>query len=275
MAKKAIVYVLDREGKPLMPTTRCCKVRRMLKSGMAKAVCSKPFTIQLTYEPTTNVVQDVILGIDPGRINIGITAVLENGENIYSAKVITCNDDTPKHMLKRKRCRRASRQGERKRRQRRAKRNKTVFNPTAKAKDKGYGLISGQQNCLGRVLPGCEKPIPLHYIKNTEARFNNRQRPDGWLTPTATQLLRTHVNFVKKICKILPISHVVLETNKFTFMALDNPRVQKWQYAKGPLYGYSSVNEVVSEQQEGKCLFCSHNIEHYHQCESRVKNQRD
>ena len=86
MAKKAIVYVLDREGKPLMPTTRCCKVRRMLKSGMAKAVCSKPFTIQLTYEPTTHIVQDVILGIDPGRINIGITAVLENGETFIQQR---------------------------------------------------------------------------------------------------------------------------------------------------------------------------------------------
>ena len=167
-------------------------------------------------------------------------------------------------MLKRKSCRRASRQGERKRRQRRAKRNNTVFNSKVKAKTKGFGLIEEQPDCLSRILPGCEKPIPLHYIKNTEARFNNRQRPDGWLTPTATQLLRTHVNLVKDVRKILPVSHVVLETNKFAFMALDNPKIRKWQYAKGPLYGYSGVNEVVSEQQGGKCLFCSHNIEHYH-----------
>lgn len=36
------VYVLDPEGKPLMPTTRYGKVRRMLKSGQAKSVRNLP-----------------------------------------------------------------------------------------------------------------------------------------------------------------------------------------------------------------------------------------
>lgn len=42
------VYVLDRNGEPLMPTCRYGKVRRMLKSGQAKAVDTLPFTIQLS-----------------------------------------------------------------------------------------------------------------------------------------------------------------------------------------------------------------------------------
>ena len=46
------VYVLDTNGKPLMPTCRFGKLRRMLKSGQARAVDTLPFTIQLTYEPT-------------------------------------------------------------------------------------------------------------------------------------------------------------------------------------------------------------------------------
>ena len=41
------VYVLDVNGDPLMPTCRYGKVRRMLKSGQAKAVDTLPFTIQL------------------------------------------------------------------------------------------------------------------------------------------------------------------------------------------------------------------------------------
>ena len=39
------VYVLDMNGEPLMPTCRYGKVRRMLKSGQAKAVDTLPFTI--------------------------------------------------------------------------------------------------------------------------------------------------------------------------------------------------------------------------------------
>ena len=47
------VYVLDMDGNPLMPTSRYEKVRRILKSGLAKPVRNIPFTIQLTYIPET------------------------------------------------------------------------------------------------------------------------------------------------------------------------------------------------------------------------------
>ena len=43
-----------------MPTKRFGKVRRMLKNGEAKAIKSKPFTIQLLYE-TTYYTQPLIL----------------------------------------------------------------------------------------------------------------------------------------------------------------------------------------------------------------------
>ena len=45
-----MVYVIDKNGQPLMPTTRHGKVRRMLKSGQAKVIKRCPFTIQLLYE---------------------------------------------------------------------------------------------------------------------------------------------------------------------------------------------------------------------------------
>ncbi|HOQ40021.1 MAG TPA: RRXRR domain-containing protein, partial [Fervidobacterium sp.] len=48
-----MVYVLSVEGKPLMPTKRHGKVRRLLKQQLAKVVKTKPFTIQLLYETTS------------------------------------------------------------------------------------------------------------------------------------------------------------------------------------------------------------------------------
>ncbi len=45
-----MVYVISKSGKVLMPTKRHGKVRRMLKSGMAKVVKRTPFTIQLLYD---------------------------------------------------------------------------------------------------------------------------------------------------------------------------------------------------------------------------------
>ena len=60
-------------------------------------------------------------------------------------------------------------------------------------------------------------------IINTEARFNNRLRPEGWLTPTATQLLRTHLNLFERISRILPVTDVAVEVNRFAFMELTDP----------------------------------------------------
>ena len=70
-----MVYVLSQDGKPLMPTTRCGKVYRMLKNKQAKVVSKCPFTIQLLYEPETNVVQEIVLGVDTGSKNVGVACI--------------------------------------------------------------------------------------------------------------------------------------------------------------------------------------------------------
>ena len=85
-----MVYVLDQYGHPLMPTCRHGKVRRMLKSGMAKVVKKCPFTIQLQYESTTHT-QKINLGIDAGSKTIGISATTES-KVLYESEVVLRND---------------------------------------------------------------------------------------------------------------------------------------------------------------------------------------
>lgn len=250
------VYVLDQAGNPLMPTTRCGWVYRALKSGRAKPVTTVPFTIRLTYDPATHLKQPVTLGIDPGRTNIGLAAVTDTGRCLYSAHCETRNKEVSKLMSKRRGHRQASRRGERLARKRLAKR-----------------LGTTRKAVMERMLPGYEKPVRVKDIINTEARFNNRKRPAGWLTPTARQLLRTHLNLVKKVMRILPVTRVALEMNRFAFMALENKGIQHWDYRKGLLYGYESLHDAVSEQQGGKCLLCGKKrIEHYHHLIPRYKN---
>ena len=85
-----MVYVLNKDGQPLMPTERYGKVRRMLKSGKAKVVKRCPFTIRLTYE-TTNITQSVNLGIDAGSKTIGVSATTES-KALYEAEASLRND---------------------------------------------------------------------------------------------------------------------------------------------------------------------------------------
>ena len=272
------VYVLNKDGKPLMPTTRGGHVRHLLKEQKARVVQSNPFTIQLLYE-TNDIVQPLYLGIDPGRTNIGVAVVKANGTAVFTAHLETRNKEIPKLMKKRKDSRQARRtNGRRCRRQRRAKANGTISKKCVKQDTAQNGSVSKSAKEIGvikRRLPGCEKDVLCIGIKNKEAKFTNRTRPEGWLTPTANQLLQTHVNLVKKIQKFLPISDVVLEINKFAFMRLDNPNVQKWQYQQGPLYQKASLEEAVSEMQEYHCLFCKKPIAHYHHVVPQSENGSD
>ena len=75
-----MVYVLDVNGEPLMPTTNA-KARILLKERKAIVREVKPFTIQLTYK-TTTYTQSITLGIDSGYLNIGFSAVTNNKELI-------------------------------------------------------------------------------------------------------------------------------------------------------------------------------------------------
>ena len=62
-----MVYVLNVNGQPLMPTDRHGKVKHLLREGKAKVVKHCPFTIQLLYA-TDNYKQNITLGIDTGSI---------------------------------------------------------------------------------------------------------------------------------------------------------------------------------------------------------------
>lgn len=47
-----LVYIVDKNGQPLMPTHNGAKVRVLLKQKRAKVVSKCPFTIKLLYKST-------------------------------------------------------------------------------------------------------------------------------------------------------------------------------------------------------------------------------
>jgi len=85
-----MVYVLSKEGNPLMPTKRHGKVRHLLNQGKAKIVKKTPFTIQLLYK-TGSYTQPVSLGVDAGTGHIGVSATTEK-EVLFEAEVVLRTD---------------------------------------------------------------------------------------------------------------------------------------------------------------------------------------
>ena len=233
------VYVQASDGTPLMPTKRKHHVQKLLKRGKAVVVEHVPFVVRLKYKGPKNV-QPLYGGTDPGRANVGNSVMMSDGTVVYKDHVETRNREVAKLMTGRRGFRQASRRGERLAKKRLAKR-----------------LGTTTKRLLERVLPGCEKPVKVKDIINTEARFNNRRRPAGWITPSVRQLIRTHVNMIRRIRKFLPVDTWTLEINKFAFMKLDDGSVVGTDFQNGKLRGYKDDDDYVFHLQNGR-------IDHYH-----------
>jgi hypothetical protein len=75
---KSKVFVLNYEGKPLMPCSYS-KSKKMVKKGAAKVIKRFPFTIQLNFK-CENKTQDLVLGIDTGYKFLAASVVSEKEE---------------------------------------------------------------------------------------------------------------------------------------------------------------------------------------------------
>ena len=260
LSKTKYVYVLGTDGKPQMPTKRKRHVLKLLNTGKARIAEKVPFTIQLKYD-NTPVLQPVTLAEDPGRTNIGAAMLSPLGDLMFAAVIETRNKEIKKLMADRKAHRQASRRGERKARQRLAKKYGTKIKA---------GMIM-------RKLPqyAADKFVTCKFIRNTEARFCNRKRCPDWLTPTVNHLVQTHLNVIKKIGRYLPVTDIAIEVNRFAFMQMENPDVSGVDFQNGPLKGFNDVKTAIREQQKGKCLMCKNYIEHFHHIVPRSKGGSD
>ncbi len=85
-----MVYVISKNGQPLMPTENHAKVRILLKNKKAKVTKRCPFTIQLAYDGT-NYTQEITLGVDAGSKHIGLSATTED-KVLFESDVELRND---------------------------------------------------------------------------------------------------------------------------------------------------------------------------------------
>ena len=85
-----MVYVISKNGQPLMPTENHAKVRILLKNKKAKVVKKCPFTIQLAYDNTTYT-QEITLGVDAGSKHVGLSATIED-KVLFESDVELRND---------------------------------------------------------------------------------------------------------------------------------------------------------------------------------------
>ena len=159
IVEKEYIYVLNKDGNPLMPTLRRRHILAMVKKRRAEIISEVPFVVRLNYQ-NPGIVQPLYGGTDPGRTNIGEAVLNLEGQIVYRAQVCTRNKEIVRLMGKRKQHRQASRRGERLARKRLAKKLGTTL-----------------KHLLERKLPGYKKGcVRVKDIINTESRFNDKNQ---------------------------------------------------------------------------------------------------
>ena len=186
-----VVYVLDRGGKPLMPTERTAWVAYALKHREAKVVRREPFTIQLLRD-STDYLQAVTLGVDVGSRHIGLSATTEKKE-LYSAQVELRDD-------------------------------------VSKLKHNWY------------------RP----------ERWANRANEKGnaALPPSIKHKADSHIRAIRFVCRMLPVSKIVVEIGKFDTQKLKNPDIEGEQYQHGTLAGWENLKAYAKYRDGYKCRAC-------------------
>lgn len=249
---------MNRHGKPLKPTRNCALVRILLHEHKAVVVNNNPFTICLKYElKEKEVVKDLVLGIDVGRQNIGLGVSDKDGNCLYLCNIITNNKNIKLKMTERKMYRNIRRLNRRMKKQRRAKANNTFM---TKGND---DIIRNKIACKSKNIkyPGMDLYITCKGIKGKEAKFNNRVREQGWLSPSARQCIQMHLLAIEKVLKILPIGKIVIEYNKFDFQKMKKSDIKPWEYQNGTLHGYDGIRDFLYEEQNHRCLLCENIID--------------
>lgn len=136
-----LVYVLDKNGQPLMPTHNGAKVRVLLKQNRAKVVSKCPFTVKLLYE-STSFTQPLTLGVDTGSKYIGSAVINDTTSEVVYESQTELRDDIKSKMDRRRQFRKARRNKLRYRpmrfNNRRASKRKNRYTPTLMSKFQGH-----------------------------------------------------------------------------------------------------------------------------------------
>ncbi len=88
-----------------------------------------------------------------------------------------------------------------------------------------------------------------------QARFLNRQKPDGWLAPSLKHRVDTTLTWVNKLIRYCPVGNIAQELVRFDLQKMENPEISGIEYQQGELPGYE-VREYLLEKWNRQCCYC-------------------
>jgi len=221
MRHQRLVFLVDGRNTILHPTRKLDMVRRWLRQTNAKVIrfVGKIMVVQV-FKILSQQKDDPTywIGVDPGD-TIGICLVRITANNKVK-RLLSMEFHTRskeiKQLLEARRMYRCTRRYFRRKR----------------VKEKGF--------------------IPKH----RSARYKNRRRPNGWLTPSVRHFLESHKAAIQKIAEYVPNVSISLEYAKFDIQKMMNPDIKGEQYQRGRLFGYQNIRTYVLHRDKYTCQLC-------------------
>ncbi len=92
--------------------------------------------------------------------------------------------------------------------------------------------------------------------RNRPARFNNRRRPKGWLTPSLQSRVDQTATWARRLCGWAPVSGIAVETTRFDVHALATGQaLSGTDYQRGTLHG-TELREYLLARHRHSCAYC-------------------
>jgi len=176
-----MVYVLNIDANPLMPTERLGRVRHLLKERKAVIVNYHPFTIKLSYKCPDRT-QEVSLGVDAGGKHVGLSATTKK-KVLFEAQ-LELRDDIVKKLATRREFRKN-------RRNRKTRYRKSRFLNRTGPKKEGWLAPSVRHKVEShfRWIARIQRFLPISHITIEVAQFDTqllRAREQGLPLPQGT-----------------------------------------------------------------------------------------
>lgn len=116
-------------------------------------------------------------------------------------------------------------------------------------------------------------------------RFNNRKRKKGWLAPSIEHKKEIHLQLIKKICAVFPVTSITMELGNFDTQVLKaleegSPLPQGADYQHGDRYGTATLREAVFSRDNYTCQCCGRSLKekailHVHHVKYRSQGGTD
>lgn len=212
-----MVFVLDRNKKPLMPCTqkRAC---RLLAAGRARVHRLYPFAIRLINRRVSeSTLQPIALKADPGSRISGIALVRKSETKNTDTGEIRINA----HVL-------------------------CLFELMHRGHQISQALTA-RRNLRRR------RRSTLRY--RAPRLLNRGNKGKGWLPPSLQHRVDSTLSWVRRLCRLAPVTSIAQELVRFDLQQLDNPDIAGLQYQKGTLFGFE-IREYLLAKWNRTCAYC-------------------